>query len=292
MTGIDNGKTLRVPLGNGVELQLPKDQVDNTYALYMEQRYSFELRQASLLRDGETPDGYVARMLELYPEKSQQAYIGALHAVMPLAISGPYALQELAEGQEVDPKIANVYPPELNGHIIGKGLEDKTLWRLKANPTQVAEAIGACNLGEYAVRNFGDRQVKEVRQQIEAVVLGKAKIEGASIPTELKVGVNQLALTMAEKIVGVELVEQIVRGEVEKLVTTRSLQLSTDSTADAFGEVSKYLGEYFDPLSLLATSLFSVQLSLDNLKIHPDVGKGIIDAHERAVKPRIVQSEN
>jgi hypothetical protein len=279
----DNGEHIEVAPQDGAGLNLPLEEASHSLEAYLDKKYSPLLREASQVRPDETPDAYLTRVLVLYPDVDQQAYLRGLYAITPAGIYAPYALQGFAKKQPVDPKILEIYPAELNQHIFGKGLGDKSLWRLRMKPTVSAEIIRASNMAAYSLRRHGDRTVKETRQMIEEVVLGKRKLENASLPSELKVGISVLIIKSAEKIGGSEVVAQLVRAEVERLVTISSLQFYTHSTAEVFQDISHFIGKDFDALRLLTDVLVPTHLALDNINIHPDVGQGFVNVFDRTV---------
>lgn len=287
---VDKG-TIKIPLENGTELELPADQIHDSYTQYLSRKYKQDLSQESKYRQGETPEEFFQRVLELYPNKDQQDYIFALRAAVRPAAYGPYALQGFAESQKLDPKILEVYPAALNGHIIGKGLGDKSLWKLAMDKETANEVIRTCNVGAATVRAFGDRKVKEQRQLVEGLVLGRTKLENASLSQALKIAVEQLKARAAKKVIGTELMEQIARAEVERLITADSLELFTDWTSRTLKEIAEYVGQPFEPTRLLADTMVPAIMALDNMNIHPDVGHGALECFDKTItKPPVLSN--
>lgn len=278
-----------IPPGIGTEPELPADQIHELHEQYLSRKYNQGLREGSKYRPGETPEEFFQRVLELYPDREQQNYILALKTAARPAAYGPYALQGFAEGQELDPKILQVYPSALNGHIIGKGLGDESLWKLVMDREAANEVIRTCNVGAATVKAFGNRKVKESRQLVERLVLGKTRLENASLSQTLMIGIEQLKVRAASKFFGSILMEQMIRAEIERLITANSLELSTDRTSRTLKEIAEYVGQPFEPIQLLADTMFPAIMALDNMNIHPDVGHGAIECFDKTItKPPIL----
>ena len=280
-SGDDQSGLTSLPIGNGKELQMSATEIHKSYAAYLAAKYDEPTAKASVYIPGETPENYFARLQELYPDKDRQAYIQALIAIAPPAAYGPYALQGFAEGENLDPRILAVFPAELNTHIKDKGLKDQSLWYLNLKPAVAADVIRSCNLGAHAVRLFGDRRIKKTRELVEQVIFGKTNLENARLAASLRIGVEKLKIQAASLLLGEEMTTQLVRTEIERLITLDTLELYTRSTSDTLKEIAGYVGEPFRPTRLWADAYFPAIMALDNMDIYPDAGYGIIQAFDR-----------
>lgn len=270
-----------IPMRDGTNLELSKKKAHDIYRSYLETKYPTIIKDGIILQLDDSPEIYLERILKLFPNQDQQAYIRGLYTVTPAALFVPDALQNYAEGLDVDPKIKAIYPLELNQHIFGKGLDIQSLLYLHMNPTVSSKIVIFSNLAAFSIFKFGERKVISARQLVEQFVMDESTIEGVSFPQELSISINKLKLKIFEKLLPPNLIEQIVHDEVEKLITYDSLLLSTKSTSDTFLNISRYVGDDFDAMQFHTDILGPAQLALDNLDIHPDAGKGLMDVFDR-----------
>ena len=141
MTDGVNEEGIKASLLDRVGVELPPD-MDENYDTRMLEKYGADLIANSARQPGEFPDAYVARLLQLYPEPYQQAYILALNAVSPAAEYGIIAVQEYGDGNTViDPRIAGMYPPELNQNAVGIDSNGKNTYVLRMNPSKTNQII-------------------------------------------------------------------------------------------------------------------------------------------------------
>ncbi|OGK44390.1 hypothetical protein A2957_00825 [Candidatus Roizmanbacteria bacterium RIFCSPLOWO2_01_FULL_38_11] len=278
MTDGVNEEGIKASLLDRVGVELPPD-MDENYDTLMLGKYGAELIANSARQPGESPDAYVARLLQLYPEPHQHAYILAFNAVYPAAEYGAIAVQAYRHGSTVtDPRIVGMYPSELNRDAVGIDSDGKNTYALRMSPAESAEIIRACNLAAAAIDGFGDRRLKKARLLLESIASGNTPPEGLQTPAEIKVSLGVSALRQLRKLFGEQITELGVDRALNQ-ITLRSLGLSTDSTANVFREISRSISGPFDPLDLLAKVLFSLRLSLDDLNIYPEVGPSIFDAY-------------
>lgn len=273
---------IRVSLGEEAELQIPRQDTHGLVRSYYDAKYPPQLREASRLLPEDTPETYLNRLLELYPDKAQQTYIRALYAVIPPGLYAPEAVVAYANNNQLDPKVSAVYPPELNRHLIGQGIGDKSLWHLGMDPAAKVEVIRANNLAEYALRSFGNRKVAEVKAGIISKIKDKADLEGLTLPMALKITLNRLKIDLYKNIMGEDALAQLVSDQVDAIVSIDSLQLSTGRAADAFGHIARSTSGEVKAIEIYGDVTYLAIQALDDLDIHPDVGQGLLDVFDRS----------
>lgn len=264
------------------------------YEMALLRKYGERLTEGSKYNPGETPEEFRARVLELYPDKDQQNYIRALIEIGRLAAYAPYAIIGFAQKiPNLDPRILKVYPPELNRHIIGKGLEDESLWQLAMDRKTADEAIRRCRSAAITIRLFGIREVISARKLAQKVILGQAGLnEIKDLPKSLKKWVLQQRFQHQLEHPNPKAAAQQTASLVLDLITTGSLGLHTGITAQTFENIAVYLGRpLVDPINLLSDVFYRSKLALDDMNIHPSVGDGAFECFDKTVdKPPVLST--
>lgn len=253
-------------------------EIDQAIAL-RDSRYSTQQLKESGYQTGDTPDQYLARILELYPQDDQKAYILGLDAVAPIGVFGLEALSSYIQNQNLDQQVEAIFPRDLNSSVVGADIKQGKGWYLRVDPEVANPAIAFANLAEIALRRFGDQRVQEAHKLAEEILSGKALLNSLKLTTKLKVGIARLKMSAAKNMAGREVVSELFRQEIEKSINLRTLGLSVDLSANRFRNISRSLSDLFDPFEMFA-EVVSVQLSLDDLMIHPSVGEGIFEIYQ------------
>ncbi len=265
-------------LGDGIFLEIP-EALNESYQARLNRKYPPATRESSQYIPGETPDSYLARLLELYGSENQKNYLTALAKVGRLTALGGMTIQNIAKGVPLSPIMEETYPLERNLHIKDKGMEDKTLWYLNASPAIAADTIRACNLSAHSLHNAEITIIKSAREEVSAVLLENKKVEGVDLPGQVALGIGNLKLLLAEKVMGRDQFKQFVEKEIENIITRDSLGLLTNLSAESFTRISQAVSGPVRPSKMLAESSYSAVLALDNLDIWPTVGTQILESY-------------
>lgn len=251
--------------------------VDKAIAL-RDSRYTGRQLEESEYQIGESPDEYVARLLELYPGDDQRAYILGLNAVIPIGLSSLEATAGYMQDQELNPEIEEFFPRSLNSLAVGAQISDENDWYLRLDPDVANPAISAANLAEAALRRAADQQLSEARRASVDFILGRSGVKGAGLSAQVRLGIRRVKVGIAKGVIGEDQLEEHVVRQIGKLVNLRTLGITLDRSAERFRNISKNLSGSFDPLEIYLDAV-AAQLSLDDLVIHPSVGSGLFEAH-------------
>lgn len=247
---------------------------------FYEKKYGAKKIEDSNWREGESPESYLQRLLELYPGENQQTYLKMLFVTTPAGVYGLRALMAYAyePDKPVDPKVAEYYPPELN--MNAKGIAgDQSRWYLKMSNLKAAEVITACNSGVYKLKKWSHEEVKRQRETLINIVTGKENVpDWVSLRKKVKIGFRQIKLQLSKQIIGQQMFNEVVRKAAEESIPFGSLDI--DESAQTFIDIADQANGEISPIDFYVLSTFHPQLGLDDLDIHPDVGSNIFRAFD------------
>jgi hypothetical protein len=252
-----------------------KSKLLEKWNFYLLKKYPPELIKESKFREGETPQEFYERLLEIYPKEEQKAYISALMTLAKPAAYGIHALIGLCSGEKLDTKILKIYPPDLNRDILGKMLppEKMVTHPLKIDYEMANEIIRTCNLTASLIDKFGNQKVKEAREIILDIILRKNKFNKTNPPLILKI---------AGFLIGRETIEENVKKIIEEEINSHSLGILTEATSEILKKIAKETAEGIKPIHFLFEMTKST-LYLDDMNIYPEVGKEMILAYNEGV---------
>lgn len=247
------------------------------------QKYSADLRAASLFQPDENPDAYLVRLHNLYPEPSQQAYIDAVWHTVGVGDIGVTVFSLLSEKKDVPPQALELFPLELNQDLVGIDLEKENAFKnakIVMRPEAANAAISACNLGAHHVEKFGKDLLRSARAATKALLSGKGDLGGLPMLVKAKIMVAKASLEALRATLG-DNFDRELDAIVDKAVKFEDLDLLTDRAAQHMKDSSKALGGPFNPIDAYVRIPGS-SLALDNLNIYPE----IIDGMHKAMRKK------
>ncbi len=262
-----DGEKRIITLEEGVTLELDMGE----YERQREAKYGRELMNEASLKPEDTAETYQERLLLLYPHPEQQAYIKAMFTISQAGVFGMYAMQSYALNEQRVPEVEELYPEALNQDLQGKGGQaGYTDIPVQMSRSKANDVIIAANQASFQIKQAEKKIVEGHKSAIKRVISGEQPLESAPFDSQLKLRVAQLQLQIASRLVGQQVLDQVVTRELDGLVTPQYLELFTPEVSRKLSEIAGYITEPFNPIHMFVDTI-ECRLALDNLNIYvPD----------------------
>ncbi len=245
-----------------------------------EERLGVELAQASRFIPGERVSDYIERLFALYPTREQQAYLSALDAVARPSAYSTVIFQRLYEGEDLDPRMEEVFPRGLNPQLEGVDWESPSSWMLRMQPDYVNRAIVALNWAAYLIEKFGKDLKSQAISQISNVYLNESTNDvHGKLRDKVKIRLAQAVIKATSALPNKQAMRDVITRSVSEKVTELGLDTFTHKVAQ---EMRSMAGNMGNPIVAVKfqSDYSSLDGALPDLGMHPAIGSDLKMAYQ------------
>ncbi|PIR62262.1 MAG: hypothetical protein COU65_04295 [Candidatus Pacebacteria bacterium CG10_big_fil_rev_8_21_14_0_10_42_12] len=253
---------------------LSDKELEENYA----QTLGLEKIRKSEPREGESAVQYLSRLLDVYDEPAQQAYINVLAAVAKMSTYSYDAIFGYSTQVDIEPEAREAFPLYLNnGKDSDPNATNDDDLRVSMDSTVSSKLIYDLNSAAIQIQVYGKQKaLRDIRDEYGHLIRKRPKLR-LSVSWIIEV-LEYRRLERLIKLAGEDVANQLIADVISESVTSSKMDKKISIVASKMKEIAKYITSPFSPYTLQEDSSH-LTLALEDLDIFPRVGDYLIDAY-------------
>jgi len=243
-------------------------------------KYGERYQQSALIED-DTSETYRNRLVQLYPEPEQVAYIDAIFDIDRIIEFRFAAFESCSKGIPPQGEIGDMFPTALNQGLLNVDMKEIHKKEINLSPQTANSMVRSCNLAIWGIEKVETQHTQPLKNSLLGYVKGIEKIDD----NPRKDLLLRYTRRLAKKGIDSRTHENILRGEVNNLVNPLDVDLLTSFSIDSFKKIKEIIAKPLDFYEIYLEGI-RTKLALDScgigIKDSSDIAKSIRRDIERS----------